>query len=63
MKVQLEGWKSSFRLALGLLALALVDFLVHGPHAAQGGGASGGGGGGNSAYNWLHQGALVRCEQ
>ncbi len=50
----LEGWQSGFRLGLGLLALALVDFQVHGPDAAQGGGE------GSTAYNYIHQGALVR---
>jgi hypothetical protein len=32
-----EGLKSGLRLGLGLLVLALIDFLVQGPSAAQGG--------------------------
>ena len=32
-----EGLKSGLRLGLGLLALALIDFLVQGPSSAQGG--------------------------
>lgn len=47
-----DGCKSGLRLGLGLFALALVDFLVQGPDAAQGGGE------GSTAYNYIHQGAL-----